>query len=438
MNDESVQRLRQILSEFLEKRLNDKLSKLSKNDAERECKERKLRVRFGREVWVADAVKRISHEKDTRLQIVTHPAKATHPSSRSSSVYKPPPELHSHRLVGSHVLGKNFALDASNDSRSLDVFAFLKLEYQGRSFFDLALEQKPELASALSDDFEQGMNWVRALADVFRSPGGEKMDHRAKQVYWLVGDNPNRDADFYLLAPLYSSVLAQRIYDRVSHDRFSDEAKQARKAFRSRGYSEHEHREYPSLAAQALGGRQPQNVSQLNSERGGTNYLLGSLPPKWRSAAKPLLHTNSALSTFGRRYSVRQTVHELEQFLLQNPRPNVATRQRRDALVAALADELLAFAAQFQELEPGWSADPACQLPDEEALWLDPERVSIDPNFARRRGSLDGANSVPERFAAWLNQQLRQSLPVEDAERRHWERQLKHETDSLREVWTHA
>ncbi|MDZ7810034.1 MAG: type I-F CRISPR-associated protein Csy1 [Arhodomonas sp.] len=163
------------------------------------------------------------------------------------------------------------------------------------------------------------------------------------------------------------------------------------------------------------------------------------MPPNWRSAdVKPLLHIESAFRAFGRRTTVRQTLRDLERFLVANPQPNQETRERRDAMVAALVDELLVFAAELQELEPGWSAAPACKLPEEEALWLDPERARVDPEFAQRRERGEWVSEVRERFAAWLNQRLYKKLPVGDAEHDHWEEQLKRETNMLEEVLTHA
>ena len=47
---------------------------------------------------------------------------------------------------------------------------------------------------------------------------------------------------------------------------------------------------YASLAVQELGGTKPQNISQLNSERRGDNYLLASLPPVWKTVAVQPVH----------------------------------------------------------------------------------------------------------------------------------------------------
>ena len=430
MYDGSVPLLRQRIAEFLDERLETKLSGLKDNDPERTAKEQQLREKYQRETWIADAARRVA-----QLQVVTHPAKVTHPDSKATSLYTPPPNLPNHDLIGSHVLGADFATDVVGNAAALDVFKFLKIEHDGRTLLDRTLREEPELAQAFSDDADQGMAWVRSFAGITEPRGAVQADPRAKQLYWLVGEEPARNEDFHLLVPLYSTVLAHRLHAAISEARFSEASKAARKAHRAGEYSEHEHREYPNLATQSFGGSKPQNISQLNSERGGTNYLLASLPPNWHTAeVRPLWHTDSALRAFGRRREVRRNLRELERFLETEPRPNKETRRHRDALVATLVDELLMFAAELQGLEPGWSADPACQLPEEEALWLDPERAASDPDFAQRREAGDWVTEIRERFAAWLNQRLQQKLPVGDAEHDHWEEQLREETDALEEA----
>lgn len=434
MDDSEVQSIRKRISEFLDERLEAKLSGLKENDPEQTAKELELREKFRREVWIADAARRVS-----QLQVVTHPAKATHPDSKAASIYAPPTELPNHPLVGSHILGADFPTDVVGNAAALDVFKFLKLEHDGRTIMDRALAGETELARAFSDDVDQGKEWVRSLAGITESSGLTKADTRTKQLYWLVGEDPTQDEEFHLLVPLYSSILSHRIHAIVSNTRFSEESKAARKAYRNSAYSEFEYREYPHLATQAFGGTKPQNISQLNSERGGINYLLSSSPPNWRSAkVRPLLNTNSALRAFGRRAIVRQILRELERFLMTDPNPNQKTRQKRDSLVAALIDELLVFAAELQELKPGWSSDSACQIPAEEALWLDPGRSEVDLEFAQQRQNLDWVSQIRNRFAAWLNQRLRKRLPVGDAEHGYWESQLKDETAALEEVLRHA
>lgn len=434
MDDSEVQSIRKRISEFLDERLEAKLSGLKENDSEKTTKELELREKFCREVWIADAARRVS-----QLQVVTHPAKATHPDSKAASIYAPPIELPNHPLVGSHILGEDFPTDVVGNAAALDVFKFLRLEHDGRTIMHRALAGETELARAFSDDVDRGNEWVRSFAGIIEPSGLTKADTRIKQLYWLVGEDPTQDEEFHLLVPLYSSIFSHRIHTSISEARFGEESKAARKAYINSEHSEFEYRQYPHMATQALGGTKPQNISQLNSQRGGINYLLSSSPPNWQSAkVRPLLNTSSALRAFGRRTIVRQTLRELESFLVTNPKPNRQTRQKRDSSVAALVDELLVFAAELQNLKPGWSADSACQIPAEEALWLDPGRSELDLEFAQRRQRLDWVRQIRNRFAAWLNQRLSKCLPVGDTEHNYWESQLKDETAVLEELLHHA
>ncbi|MBF7055095.1 type I-F CRISPR-associated protein Csy1, partial [Halomonas sp. KAO] len=117
-------------------------------------------------------------------------------------------------------------------------------------------------------------------------PKGAPSSHvMGKQLYWLVGDDPTDDTAYHLLAPLYATALTHRFYAQVSPNTwfFGDHNKAARKALKDKAPFEGGYTSYPNLAVQKLGGTKPQNISQLNSERGGQNYLLASLPPNWDS-----------------------------------------------------------------------------------------------------------------------------------------------------------
>ena len=105
-------------------------------------------------------------------------------------------------------------------------------------------------------------------------------------------------------------------------------------------------------------------------------------------------------------------VVQLQRFLEGNLASNIKTRQRRDELVDALIDELLQFAAEFGELESGWSTSADCDLPPAHRAWLDPDVCSPPLD--------DAANRVASDFANWLNGQLRDPLPMGDPEFLYW------------------
>jgi CRISPR-associated protein Csy1 len=242
-------------------------------------------------------------------------------------------------------------------------------------------------------------------------------------------DLENDAENFHLLAPLYATSLAHRVFQTINHDRFSEEAKEARKAKRESKYAGQPVHSYLNLAAQKMGGTKPQNISQLNSERGGNNYLLASMPPSWnvRDIRPPLKVTSvfSRPGIFGSRSDVRSLVRDLKQFLETNPTPDMHTRDLRDDYTAMLIDELALFAMQMHSLPSGWSDDEKCELSVEETYWLDPGRAEGDIAFREARNSMEWEDDIRHRFANWLNTALGGKLPLGDVEFRHWKKALE-------------
>lgn len=426
---EKAKALRAIMEGFVQERLTAKLDKLALDDP----KQDQLVAQFQFDSWLADAARRVS-----QLQVVTHSLKPLHPEAKGSSLYAPPEMLSSHELVGSHELPADFDGDVVGNAAALDVYKFLKLEHEGRSLLERVLDNDPALAAALSDDPEQTREWMASFSAITQPADNHASHTHAKQLYWLAGDEPTSDEDFHLLAPLYATSLSHRVFKAINVDRFGEPAKEARKARWENRYSDTGYRDYPDLAVQKLGGTKPQNISQLNSERGGNNYLLASLPPTWRSSdIKPPFFIDSVFERFGRGRNnpVQEILKGLRKLLRSDPVANKHTRDRRDEFLGALIDELVLFASSYSVLAPGWSASPDCRLVEAEALWLDPGRD--DDDFVQRRDAGEWAEEVRHRFARWLNTQLSKALPVGDPEHAFWSQQLKH-LDALQEVLPHV
>ncbi|MBL1269985.1 MAG: type I-F CRISPR-associated protein Csy1 [Halomonas sp.] len=415
--------IRSGIEAFLKERFDTKAEKLQPVDPKYQA----LVEQFQFGTWINDAARRVG-----QLQVVTHSLKPIHPDAKGSNLYAPPESLHAHNLVGSHVLPADFAGDVVGNAAALDVYKFLKLQFEGKSLLERALENDSEFAKALSDDPQQAQAWINAFAAI-TEPRGEHASHtRGKQLYWLVGDDAaeleNEAGNFRLLAPLYATSLAHRVFQTINHDRFSEEAKGSRKAKREGKYAEQPVHSYPNLAVQKMGGTKPQNISQLNSERGGNNYLLASLPPSWNVRdIRPPLKVASVFShpgVFGSRSEVRSLVKDLKRFLETNPSTDMHTRDLRDAYTAMLMDELALFAMQMHSLPAGWSDDEKCELVAEEAFWLDPGRAEEDVPFREARNSVEWAEEIRHRFANWLNAALGEKLPLGDVEFRHWQKTL--------------
>ena len=413
---------RTTIETFLKERLDAKLDKLRPDDPKRD----ELIAQYARETWLADAARRVA-----QIQVVTHTLKPIHPDARGSNLFRAPKELKPHNEVGSHVLGDAFSSDVVGNAAALDVYKLLKLDVSGRPLLDWLQEHDSDLLAALSDDSEHAQNWADAFRGITTPRSATPGSHTlAKQIYWLVGEDPADDGEYHLLAPLYSSALAHTVFQTINEDRFGEAGKLARQARREHRDHDTGFHEYPNLAVQKFGGTKPQNISQLNSERGGNNYLLAASPPNWKTQpVKALLFVDSVFPRFGRITEVRQTVRILRDFLLSDPSPNKDTRDRRTALLDRLIDELVDFAHPLQATLPaGWTRNADCRLADDEKLWLDPRRAEsgddADEVFRSRWQWMDWPMGVGRRFGNWLNHALGQALPLGDIEGRQWRDEL--------------
>lgn len=386
--------------------------------------------------WLADAARRVA-----QIQAVTHVLKATHPDARGSSLHVAPRSLPQHAEIGSHLLGDDFAEDVVGNAAALDVFKFLKTEVDGRRLLDWMEAGDTDLKAALSDDEGTATAWMSVFASLVR-PAVEPVSHpMAKQVYWLVGDDPLNDTDYQLLQPMFSSSLVHAVHADIQDARFGDANKEARQAFRERRAHDAPYREYRNLVVRKLGGTKPQNISQLNSERGGVNYLLASLPPPaWKPSGTHLLKQKSAFDVLIWFGSMKVLLRTLIDFLEDDPAPTMETREQRELIGQAICEEMAMFGAAIRgRYEAGWTRDPECRLPRCEQLWLDPDRVTLllrddpphpewredDEDFNTNYHHGNWADEVADRFGDWLNGQLHRTglVAVSLPERNHWARQ---------------
>ena len=391
----------------------------------------KTAAKYEYATWLADAARRV-----TQIQAVTHVLKATHPDARGSSLYIAPDTLPDHAEIGSHVLGETYAQDVVGNAAALDVFKFLKIEIDGRRLLDWMRANDGDLRQALHEDAATATEWMNAFSQLVRDNSQPCAHAMAKQIYWCIGDEPAHDNQYHLLQPMFSSSLAQTVHTDIQDARFGAANTEARKAFYAKKPADTPYHEYHDLAMRKLGGTKPQNISQLNSERGGVNYLLSSLPPKWSSRRSiKLLHIDSAMEQFTWFSGVRAQMRALEKLLLSDPDKVMETRCKREMLEQDLGASLAAFGLEIQEQsEPGWTRSPDCRLPLCEKLWLDPQRSELPPRedhvdqddaFKAAHAFGDWPDEIAERFGNWINARLRNAglTSVGDAEFRHWARQ---------------
>jgi CRISPR-associated protein Csy1 len=399
--------IRAVINGFLEERLKGKLEKLSPDDPKRT----ELLAQFIPLTWLEDAARRV-----VQIQAVTHSLKPIHPDAKGSSLYRDPAQLPASKSVGTHSLGSSFSADVVGNAAALDVYKFLKLSHEGHSLLELAVQDDADFAAALSDNPTKALQWMAAFASLAEERGTVSSHTNAKQLYWLVGNDAHDDGAYHLLAPLYPTSLVHRVHQQLQDDRFGEEVKAARAARKAGTYHARPVREYSQLAIQKLGGTKPQNISQLNSERRGDNYLLASLPPLWKSEeVRPLLRVSSLFKVYGRRRAVAQQARALRLFLQGVPPANEPTRRQVREWVQGLIDELVQFKAELLTLEPGWSQADDCLLSADQRAWLDPE--------GQETGAVnqeDATDAVAADFSRWVNAQLHDPLPAGDPEFLFW------------------
>lgn len=422
---------RAVVDLFIGERLQAKLDKLGEDDPKRT----ELLAQHQRDTWLKDAVRRVR-----QIQAVTHSLKPIHPDARGTNLYVPPAQLPQLDEVGSHALDDVFESDVVGNAAALDVHKLLKLQANGQTLLQALSLQLEDALAGLSDDAEQARSWRDALVGLTAPRDEAPSSHeRAKQLYWLNGDDAADDGQYHLLAPLYATSLAHAVHRELQEHRYGDANKEARQARRDGKLHDGTFHNYPDLAVQKLGGTKPQNISQLNSERGGINYLLSSLPPTWKASEFRLpAHAASVFDRlFSGRIEVRRTLRKFSTFLATNPPETMDTRDRVDAFVERLIDEATIMAGGFHNVLPGgWSLDERYNdLAMEEKLWLDPLRAELpnEAEFAREWLWMDWPAAIGKRFAQWLNARLENRFAVGDAEHRQWRKLLL--VDESKDGW---
>lgn len=420
----SVAEIKVVINAFLQERLQPKLDKLAPEDTEQR---QQLQAAYAPANWLSDAARRVA-----QIQQVTHAIKFTHPDARGSSLYVAGNAQVGERQVGTHTVTHNLMPDVVGNAAALDVYKFLRLPVGGKTMLDLAMVDDPALAAVFSDDPALAKTWMSAFAALAHAKGSLASNKLAKQVYW-----PIAEGEYHLLAPLFPTSLVHGVWKKIRQDRFSDEAKAAREAKRNGVAHAHGYCEYPFVAIQNFGGTKPQNISQLNSERYGENFLLPSLPPTWHSQEirAPLAVDSVFDRIFGSRKAVRNLLSALRNFLVsvEHTKHNMYIANKRAELAGLIADEVFQYAAELHQLEAGWTQAPECRLNSAEQCWLDPERAEHDPDFASQRRRGDWPDEICRRFGNWLNARLTTpNTPMSAVEAAHWRDVLDDEMRLMR------
>lgn len=441
---ERSQRIRLAMQEHVVHRLAHALGKLQgKDDAEAKQRRTEAQEKY-QLVHILQRGVRVSDQ----IAVASHLAKGIHPDlavKKTTNLAVDFAGLPPLEVVGSHVLSQRDGLhdttgNGSYNSAAYELYLLLECRFEGQRLIDLLRHADLDAMEAVNSSAKLSDGATLCIQLLEPKCVTASVSTLSKQLYWLTATDAYDDAQYTLLAPLYATSLAHAVHAQLQKDRFGEANKAARQARRERKMHTDVFHDYPGLAVQKLGGTKPQNISQLNSERRGINYLLSSLPPQWQTSAVRLpVHATSVFDRlFIARPEIRRAVRVLRVFLDSEPDANLATRERREELLDGLVDELVSLAAELQQiLPPGWSRDDErfADLNRSEQLWLDPLRAEQlnESEFAREWLQMDWCATVGHRFGNWLNAQLRGKLPVGDAEAREWQKVLLTDEDGFQQ-----
>lgn len=434
------QAIKSTLIEHVKNRLDETLEKIGDKDDSASKKSRKK----AREEYDLAYVLLEGSKYSDQVQIATHLAKAIHPDLKvrdTTNIFSTPNPMKDSTLVGhSSLTGKKWSADATGNGainkKGYELHLLLQTPFEGTPYIDMLVNDDQDAVSIIRDILAQSGSNEDQVTQIYTNKAKAAASHTlAKQIFWLVGDNPADDRNFHLLAPLYPSSLIHLVHKELTEARFGQQNSEVRKLRKEKLPSIHTYMEYKGIAVQKLGGTKSHNISQLNSERRGMSYLLSSCPPIWESSdRKSYLGIESALNRFRSFEDANLLVKKLITLLKSDPEKTMDTRQKRERIEQALAQALANFGSAIRNgYEPGWTRNPECNLSPHQKNWLDPDRAELpsrpdfeaeDREFQQALERKDWPDQVATDFALWLNAVLRkEDLPVGDAELKHWAKQ---------------
>ncbi|OCQ52111.1 CRISPR-associated protein Csy1 [Photorhabdus australis subsp. thailandensis] len=423
--------------EVFDKEAEKKLAKLTSSEditlVQQEIAEQRKALEEHYEVrsWLDDAANRAK-----QISLVTHALKFTHSDARGSSIFAASSNTTENiKYLSTATLYKP-VIDSVGNAAALDIAKLLQTEYQEDSLVACLNRGNYSALAELAENEQQLERWVsgfrQALSDETLS------SHKlAKQLYFPVN---SECGEYHLLSPLFSSSLAHAMHQRIAEARFGESSKEINKAKKEERWHSEVRVSYPNTAVQNIGGTKPQNISYLNSVRGGRAWLLSCSAPTWQSNIKLPKRRRSIFEQPGQfvRLSYR-TVRSMRQYLFRVQKHTEKIRQNRQVYVDEIIDILFNYVASVQDQVEfkGWSAD--CNLKRSQQLWLDPYRCQQDEIFKFEREGGDWKKEIADDFSLWLNNELRhERLEFGLTERNEWasvfKKRLREFEDELPEV----
>lgn len=227
----------------------------------------------------------------------------------------------------------------------------------------------------------------KAAEDLKQRSGAmpDSTETQLRQVYFPVGEDK-----YHLLTILPASSLMWKCAGIIRNLRAGAFAARDTK---SPAYGS-DWAEIRDLTVVGFGGTKPQNISALNSKRGGKAFLIPALPPMLASQAVRLPKKNFFYDTL-RSQSIAPDLFALHK-LMKADRNNLEIREKIKEFLTHIADIALAGGEKVRETPEGWT---------EKEIYANlsaPQKIWLDDKYRERRNDPDWIASVSDDFARWV------------------------------------
>lgn len=382
--------------------------------------------KYQKQTWLIEAKKMAEN-----VQVGTHISKGIHPSSRGDNVNFTG-EV-SHDFVNTKTIASTF-LDANSPRGAIDLplVAFFEWEViAGVKMRDVILQNSEAVQKSFADNIELSKSYQQAFLDCLNNQLKNPKTHELNKqlLYPLAND------EYISLIPLHPSVLTHEFFIKINDKKYNEDNKTARENRHKKNVAQQRYISIHDLASVQLGGTKPQNVSQLMSKQGGRNYLLPSLPPKFKGLDSIRISPNAQSIFDGKaiQYHAREQLKALFS-LIKTDYNNVHIRDARKSILDDIVYRVFEIAFNLQNNRPaGWSKDyPYLKMA--EKYWLDPHRGELEgeDEFKLEREMTNWREEIEIAFADWLQHLLKLEFrPIAhefaDPEHNEWRDEIKEE-----------
>lgn len=366
-----------ILLEYVEKQALAKEKKINK-DADKYKP-------YSPKDWMNDMVKNICH-----CRITTHIGKFTHPDS-TIFLYQESASDNRRGYVMSSTA--KTMVDYQTPAQYLGAANLLNLELEdGNTVLQHIQTQDPVLLKEFQELGIAPKTLLDAVQQVIPEDVKET-DGKLRQVYF-----PIDKGRYHLLTVMPASSLLETVTSKIykmNGERIA--ARDVKKETFGQDYAD-----ILAYASIRYGGANAQNVSLLNAKNTGHGFCLLSLPPvlEERKIRLPKRNFFEETLIYKNYVELFRQLHKA----IREDKSNMRSRERIQACITALIDEVLIRAEEVNKQEKGWSQQERyLGLPQNQKVWLDPE-------FETERNEETWIPSISNEFARWALNKYKQVL----------------------------